>query len=98
LDALLEKMCPQYRLGDIAYSMQPHILIMAIEMAQSFDPDEILKVQRTAEFHSYVKPPLKASDEKTFGIKNHRSVLVYFSMVVGPNQLKYLQEYQMITP
>jgi len=98
VDALIEKMCPQYGLGDIAYSMQPHILMMAIEMAQSFDPDEILKVLRTAEFQSYVKPPLKASGEKTFGIKNHMSVPVYFSMVVSLNQLKYLRGYQMITP
>ena len=41
-DALIEKMWTQYGLGDIAYSMQPHILMMAIEMAQSFDPKEIL--------------------------------------------------------
>ena len=97
-DALIAKMCPQYGLGDIAYSMQPHILLTAIEKAQSFDPDEILKVLRSAEFHSYVKPPLKASGEKTFGIKNHMSVPVYFSMIVGPTQLKYLRGYQIQTP
>jgi branched-chain amino acid transport system substrate-binding protein len=97
-DALIEKMCPQYGLGDIAYSMQPHILMIAIEKAQSFDPDEILKVLRTAEFHSYVKPALKASGEKTFSIKNHMSVPVYFSMVTGPNQFKYIKGYQIMTP
>jgi hypothetical protein len=97
-DALIQKMWTQYGLGDIGYSMQPHILMMAIEMAQNYDPDEILKVLRTAEFHSYVKPPLKAGGEKTFGIKNHMSIPVYSSMVVGPNRLKYLRGYQMITP
>jgi branched-chain amino acid transport system substrate-binding protein len=97
-DALIEKMCPQYGTGDIAYSMQPHILKTAIEKAQSLNPDDILKVLRTAEFQSFVKPALKASGEKTFGIKNHMTVPVYFSMLTGPAQYKYLKGYQIMSP
>ncbi len=97
-DALIKEVCPTLGLGDIAYSMQPHILMTAIQKAQSLDPDEILKVLRTEEFHSYVKPALKASGEKTFGIKNHMSVPVYFSQITGPVQFKYIKGYQIVTP
>jgi branched-chain amino acid transport system substrate-binding protein len=98
MDDLIPKMCPAYGIGDIAYSMQPHVLMKAIEMAQSFDPDKILQVLRTAEFHSYVKTPMKASGEKTYGIKNHMTVPVFYSEIVGPDEVKFVKEYQIMTP
>jgi branched-chain amino acid transport system substrate-binding protein len=97
-DKYYEKHCPNFRSTDMAYSMGPHILLMAIEKAQSFDPDEILKVLRTTEFHSFHKIPLRAGGEKTFGIKNHMTVPVPYSMIVGKNQVKYLGSFQEFTP
>jgi len=97
-DKYYEKQCPNFRSTDMAYSMGPHILLMAIEKAQSFDPDEILKVLRTTEFHSFHKIPLRAGGEKTFGIKNHMTVPVPYSMIVGKNQVKYLGSFQEFTP
>jgi hypothetical protein len=82
----------------MAYSMGPHILLTAIEKAQSFNSDEVLKVLRTTEFHSFHKISLKASGEKTFGIKNHMTVPVPYSMIVGKGQIKYLGSYQEFTP
>jgi hypothetical protein len=41
---------------------------------------------------------LKASGEKTFGIKNHMTVPVPYSMIVGKGQIKYLGSYQEFTP
>jgi ABC-type branched-subunit amino acid transport system substrate-binding protein len=92
------KNCPTFKMMDLAYPMQPHLLMMAIEKAQSFDPDDILKVLRTAEFHSFHKLPLKASGEKTYGIKNHMSVPVPYSMIVGKGQVKYLGYTPVFTP
>jgi branched-chain amino acid transport system substrate-binding protein len=97
-DKYYEKYCPNFKSTDMAYSMGPHILLMAIEKAQSFDPDEILKVLRTTEFHSFHKIPLRAGGEKTFGIKNHMTVPVPYSMIVGKNQVKYLGSFQEFTP
>ena len=97
-DALIKEICPTHGLGDIAYSMQPHILMMAIEKAQSLEPDQILKTLRTEEFHSYVKAALKASGEKTFGIKNHMSVPIYFSQITGLVEFKYVKSYHLSTP
>jgi ABC-type branched-subunit amino acid transport system substrate-binding protein len=97
-NALWEQICPKIKSTDLAYSVHAHILMMAIEKAQSFDPDDILKVLRTAEFHSFHKLPLKASGEKTFGIKNHMTVPVPYSTVVGKGQIKYLGSAQMFTP
>ena len=93
-----EKNCSDFKRSDMAYPMQPHILLQAIEKAQSLDPDEILKVLRTTEFHSFLKVPLRAGGEKTFGIKNHMTVPVPFSMIVGKSQVKYLGSYQELTP
>jgi ABC-type branched-subunit amino acid transport system substrate-binding protein len=84
--------------SDLAYPMQPYILMVAIERAQSLNPDEVLKVLRTEEFPSFYKYPLKASGEKTFGIKNHMSVPVPYSVVVGKDQVKYLGSVQGVTP
>ncbi len=97
-DKAYEKNCPNFRSTDMAYSMGPHILLMAIEKAQSFDADEILKVLRTTEFHSFHKIPLKASGEKTYGIKNHMTVPVPYSMIIGKGEVKYLGSYQIHTP
>lgn len=97
-DRYYEKNCPHFKSTDMAYSMGPHILLMAIEKAQSFDPDEILKVLRTTEFHSFHKIPLRASGERTFGIKNHMTVPVPYSLIVGKNQVKYLGSFQEFTP
>jgi ABC-type branched-subunit amino acid transport system substrate-binding protein len=97
-DKYYEKQCPNFKSTDMAYSMGPHILLMAIEKAQSFEPDEILKVLRTAEFHSFHKIPLRAGGEKTFGIKNHMTVPVPYSIIVGKAQVKYLGSYQELTP
>ena len=91
-------MCPAYGVNDIAYAMQPHILMMAIEKAQSLDPDKVLKVLRTEEFHSYIKRPLKASGEKTFGIKNHMTVDIPYNIIVGADKIKYLKAYYIMTP
>jgi hypothetical protein len=97
-DKYYEKNCPNFKSTDMAYSMGPHILLMAIEKAQSFNSDEVLKVLRTTEFHSFHKISLKASGEKTFGIKNHMTVPVPYSMIVGKGQIKYLGSYQEFTP
>jgi hypothetical protein len=78
--------------------MGPHILLTAIETAQSFDPDKILQVLRTAEFHSFMKTPVKAGGEKTFGIKNHITIPIPYSVIVGPGQVKYVGEYYIMTP
>jgi len=93
-----EKMCPEFKSTDLAYAMGPQILLTAIEKAQSLNPDEILKVLRTMEFHSIHKIPVQAGGEKTFGIKNHITVPVSFSMIVGNNQVKYLGSYKELTP
>jgi len=90
--------CPEYRSTDMAYSMQPHILATAIEEAQSFDPDAILKVLRTRQFRSFHKAPLKAGGEKTFGIKNHMSVPVPYSMIIGKEEVKFLGSAHIISP
>lgn len=93
-----ERMCPKYKSTDIAYTMQPHVLSLAIEKAQSFDPDEILKVLRTTEFNSFHKNPLRAGGEKTFGIKNNMDVPIPFSMVAGKNQVEFLGSVPVFTP
>ncbi len=93
-----EKQCPNMKLTDMAYPMEPHILLMAIEKAQSFDSDAILKMLRTMEFHSFIKTPLKASGEKTYGIKNHMTVPVPYSMISGKKEIKYLGSYLEATP
>jgi ABC-type branched-subunit amino acid transport system substrate-binding protein len=98
MEALIPQMCPTLGGGDIAYTMQPHILMMAIEKAQSFDPDKISQVLRTEEFHSLLTTPLKAGGEKTYGIKNHITVPVPYSAIVGPGQVKFVKEYQIMTP
>jgi ABC-type branched-subunit amino acid transport system substrate-binding protein len=97
-DKYYEKNCPTLKSTDMAYTIGPHVLLLAIEKAQSFNPDEILNVLRTTEFHSFHKVPLRASDEKTFGIKNHMTVPVPYSMITGKGQVKYLGSYQVHTP
>ncbi len=93
-----ERICQKFKSTDIAYTMQPHVLSMAIEKAQSFDPDEILKILRTTEFQSFLKIPLKAGGEKTYGIKNNMDVPIPFSMVVNKNQTKFLGSIPLFTP
>jgi branched-chain amino acid transport system substrate-binding protein len=97
---LWRKSYPDQEVSDLAYTMQAHVLMLAIEKAQSFDPDDILKVLRTAEFHSFHKYPVKAGTggEKTFGIKNHMTVPYCFSRITGENQTEYLGSYQEFTP
>jgi branched-chain amino acid transport system substrate-binding protein len=86
---LIEKMCPEYLGTEVSYLAQPDILMMAIEKAQSFDPDKIAKVLRTEKFDSYLKNiQLKTGGEKTYGIKNHIATPVYYSTIVGPEQVK----------
>jgi branched-chain amino acid transport system substrate-binding protein len=97
-DKYYEKYCPNFKTTDKAYSIGPHILLVAIEKAQSFASDEILKVLRTTEFHSFHKIPLRAGGEKTFGIKNHMTVPIPYSMIVGKGQIEYLGSYQEMTP
>jgi len=92
------KDCPNFQVTDLAYSMGPHILLQAIEKAQSFNPDDILKVLRTAEFQSFHKIPVRAGGEKTFGIKNHITVPVSFSMITGKGQVQFLGSYKELTP
>jgi hypothetical protein len=91
-------MCSKYKSTDIAYTMQPHVLCLAIEKAQSLDPDEILKVLRTTEFQSFHKVPLKAGGEKTYGIKNNMDVPIPYSMVIGKNQTQFLGSVAIFTP
>jgi ABC-type branched-subunit amino acid transport system substrate-binding protein len=93
-----ERMCPRFKTTDIAYTMQPHVLSMAIERAQSFDPDEILKALRTTEFQSFHKVLLRAGGQKTFGIQNNMDVPIPFSMVTGKNQTQYLGSVPIYTP
>ncbi len=93
-----EKHCPQFKSTDKAYSIGPHILLMAIEKAQSLNADEILKVLRSTEFSSFHKISLKASGEKTFGIKNHMTVPVPYSIITGKGEVKYIQSCQVHTP
>ena len=97
-DKYYDRNCPNFKSTDMAYSMGPHILLMAIEKAQSFDSDEILKILRTTEFHSFHKIPLRAGGEKTFGIKNHMAVPVPYSTIVGKGEVKYLGSYRIETP
>lgn len=96
--AVREKVCTTFKSTDKAYSIGPHILVMAIQQAQSLNPDEILKVLRTTEFHSFHKMSLKAGGEKTFGIKNHMTVPVPYSMISGKAQVKFIGSYQEFTP
>jgi hypothetical protein len=97
-DKYYEKICPNFKATDKAYSVGPHILLMAIEKAQSFASDEVLKVLRTTEFHSFLKIPLRASGEKTFGIGNHMTVPISYGRIVGKGQIEYLGSYQEMTP
>jgi len=97
-DKNYEKHCPNFRSTDIAYSIGPHVLLISIERAQSLDPDNILKVLRTDEFHSFHKLALKAGGEKTFGIKNHMTVPVPYSIITGKGEVKYLKSYEVYTP
>jgi len=96
--AVREKVCTTFKSTDKAYSIGPHILVMAIQQAQSLNPDEILKVLRTTEFHSFHKMSLKAGGEKTFGIKNHMTVPVPYSMISGKAQVKFIGSYHEFTP
>jgi branched-chain amino acid transport system substrate-binding protein len=89
---------PKYEITDLAYVMMPHVLKMAIESTQSMDTQVLLDYLRKTEFHSYHKTPLNARGEKTFGIKNHMTVPVPYSVVVGPGQVKYLGSKQIILP
>ncbi|MEW6184369.1 MAG: ABC transporter substrate-binding protein [Thermodesulfobacteriota bacterium] len=93
-----KKDCPNFQVTDLAYSMGPHILFQAIEKAQSLEPEAILKVLRTTEFKSFHKIAVKASGEKTFGIKNHMSVPVSFSMITGKGQVQFLGSFKEMTP
>jgi len=97
-DRYYDRNCPNFKSTDMAYSMGPHILLTAIEKAQSFDPDEILNVLRTTEFHSFHKLSLRAGGEKTFGIKNHMTVPVPYSMITGKAEVKYLGSQRVETP
>ena len=83
-------MCPDFKSTDRVYAIGPQILLTAIEKAQSLNPDEILKVLRTMEFDSFHKIPVPAEGEKTFGIKNHITVPVPFSMIIGKGQVAFL--------
>jgi hypothetical protein len=69
-----------------------------IEKAQSLDPDEILKVLRNTEFHSFHRVPVKADGLKTFGIKNQMDIPIPYSMVEGKNKVKFLGSVSVITP
>jgi branched-chain amino acid transport system substrate-binding protein len=96
--ARFTKACPNYRMTDLSYAMQIHVLMEAVAKAQSLDPDEILKVLRSTEFHSLHKKSLTASGEKTYGIKNHMTVPVSISMIVGKGEVKYLGNMKIYTP
>lgn len=91
------KMFPKNRITDIGYGMQLHVLLQAIEKAQSLNPDEVLKVLRSTEFHSYHKIPVQASGEKTYGVKNHMTVPVSFS-IIQDGGVKYLGSEKIHTP
>jgi branched-chain amino acid transport system substrate-binding protein len=93
-----EKHCPSFKSTDKAYSIGPHVLLLAIQRAQSLDPDEILKSLRMDDFSSFHKLPLKAGGEKTFGIKNHMTVPVPYSMITGRGEVKYLKSFHEYTP
>ncbi len=96
--SLFDKMCPKYKVTDVAYAMEPHILALAIEKAQSFNSDEILKILQNAEFKSFHKLALKAGGEKTFGIRNHMSVPVPYSAITGKDKIQYLGSVPAFTP
>jgi branched-chain amino acid transport system substrate-binding protein len=96
--ALRDKKFPDIKSTVMSYPMQTHVLMMAIQKAQSFDPDEIAKVLRTGEFHSLHKLPLRASGEKTYGIKNHISNPVGYSTIVGEDKTEYLGFVEVSTP
>jgi hypothetical protein len=96
--ALRDKKYPDIKSTVMSYPMQTHVLMMAIQKAQSFDPDEIVKVLRSAEFHSLHKLPLRASGEKTYGIKNHISTPVGYSTIVGEDKTEYLGFLEVSTP
>ncbi len=93
-----QRVCQKYKSTDIAYTMQPHVLALAIAKAQSLQPEEIMKVLRSAEFQSFHREPLKASGEKTYGIKNQIDVPVPYSMITGKNQTKFLASIPIFTP
>jgi branched-chain amino acid transport system substrate-binding protein len=95
---LRDKKYPDIKSTVMSYPMQTHVLMMAIQKAQSFDPDEIAKVLRTSEFHSLHKFPLRASGEKTYGIKNHISTPVGYSTIVGDDKTEYLECVEVSTP
>jgi ABC-type branched-subunit amino acid transport system substrate-binding protein len=90
--------CPTFKSTDLSHIMGVHIILMAIEKAQSFNPDEICKIIRTTEFHSFHIMPLRAGGEKTYGIKNHITVPVPYSIIVGKGQYKYIGSYKGVTP
>lgn len=96
--ALRDKKFPDIKSTVMSYPMQTDVLLMAIEKAQSFDPDVIVKVLRTAEFHSLHKLPLRASGEKTYGVKNHISTPVGYSTIVGDDKTEYLGFVEVSTP
>jgi ABC-type branched-subunit amino acid transport system substrate-binding protein len=92
------KVCPAFQSTDVSYTIQLDILLKAIEKAQSFDVDAVAKVIRTTEFQSFIKFPLRASGEKTYGIKNHITVPVSYNAISGPKKVEYLKSYQIMTP
>jgi branched-chain amino acid transport system substrate-binding protein len=93
-----QKNCPAYKSTDASYTMQPHILLMAIEKTQSFDSDVLRKALQNEEFHSLLTAPLKASGQNTYGIKQHFDVPVPYSMVTGEGKTEYLGSILYITP
>jgi len=96
--ALRDKKFPNIKSTVMSYPMQTDVLMMAIQKAQSFDPEDIVKVLRTSEFHSLHKFPLRASGEKTYGIKNHISTPVGYSMITGDEKTEYLGCVEVSTP
>jgi len=93
-----DKNCPQYRSTDISYVLQPHLILLALEKAQSFDPDVLRETLLNEKFQTLIKIPLATSGKETFGNRQHISVPVEFSQIVGNDEVEFLKSFPYVMP
>ncbi len=83
---------------DRNYNAQFWILLEALEMANSFEPDKIVNVLHTHTFtRGETAMALKFGGQKTYGVPNHTTLPVPFSRMVG-NSVEFLGSEYVTSP
>jgi hypothetical protein len=79
---------------DRNYSTQFWILLEALEVANTFDPDKLAEVLHKHTFTRHEASfSLKFGGQKTYGIPNHTTLPVSFSKMVGSSVQFFGSEY-----